>query len=806
MNRLSVRVAAAAAAGALLTAGIGGAYSYAQDYNLHRGFTPVPQLRGARSGRLEQIQFYSPALHRVADYLVYLPPGYSPSSHYPVYYLLHGSPGQPRQWVDIAHLGTRLNNQLSLGHVQPMILVYPDGRIRGSSFSDSQWANTRAGSFEDYVLDVVADVDQRFATIPLRQDRVIAGLSSGGYGAMNIALHHLSVFANVQSWSGYFIQTRSGVFAHATPSMLAYNSPLEYISRLARQGAFRTYPLRVFMYVGHFDSDRDQQLPMARALRDAGAQVQYRFYRGGHNWSVWVPHLDQMLRLASRDMGRPPNYETSRALPVLPPPKLAQLVRHRPRTAGHRRRRGELGLIGALLLGLLSAALINLGFVLQHRGHDRASQRGGTSIASGLREPVWLLGQVTGWVGFVGQIVAVALAPLTLVQAFSAGSLALSVPLAARILGYRVTRNQLIPIAVIALSLGSLPLGFDSAHGHLRPGVLIVCALLVMLAGGLLSARHGAVALAVTAGAFYGTADAAIKAAATALRFHGNGVLTGWTVLACLCTLGGFIAFQAALRRGDAVVPLSLMNAFTAIVGIGLGIVAFSEQLGTDIPATVLHGLAIVAVLGCVRPLTDAQLRLARSASRDDSTGAGSTPTSDLRAIAWRRALQPRTMVLGVGGSLLRLAAIMIGALAALGLLYELRQTRLFAVGPRVPDALPLLQLAGFDAQPLTRLLVATLPAGLVLGWALIGLDRRRRVVLAGVLSLLLLLAGSDASYALTRNLRFGQVLLNRSPGLGAWLEAVVLTLGSALAGPIATNGLPALTLPHRSRPAWRRA
>ena len=36
----------------------------------------------------------------------------------------------------------------------------------------------------------------------------------------------------------------------------------------------------------------------------------------------------------------------------------------------------ELRLVGALLLALISAALINLGFVLQHRGHSRALARG----------------------------------------------------------------------------------------------------------------------------------------------------------------------------------------------------------------------------------------------------------------------------------------------------------------------------------------------------------------------------------------------------------------------------------------------
>ena len=72
-----------------------------------------------------------------------------------------------------------------------MILVFPDGRIGGDTQTDSEWANTRSGAFESYVVDVVHNVDSRFATLPYRQDRAIAGLSAGAYGAVNVGLHQV---------------------------------------------------------------------------------------------------------------------------------------------------------------------------------------------------------------------------------------------------------------------------------------------------------------------------------------------------------------------------------------------------------------------------------------------------------------------------------------------------------------------------------------------------------------------------------------------------------------------------------------
>ena len=178
---------------------------------------------------------------------VLLPPGYSRRQRYPVYYLLHGMPGDPSHFLSISGMDVRLNNQISL-HPRAMILVYPDGQIGGSSFSDSEWANTSAGAYDSYVIDVLHNVDHRFATLARRQDRVIAGCSAGAYGAVNVALHHLNEFGSVQSWSGYFLQTKSGVFAHANRATLAYNSPLVYARRL--RAALTMYPLRAYMIVG----------------------------------------------------------------------------------------------------------------------------------------------------------------------------------------------------------------------------------------------------------------------------------------------------------------------------------------------------------------------------------------------------------------------------------------------------------------------------------------------------------------------------------------------------------------------------
>jgi enterochelin esterase-like enzyme len=649
---------------AVAAIGLVGAYRYWESYYQHRGFTTVAFLPQARRGRRVSVDFYSRALRREADYLVYLPPGYNPARHrYPVYYLLHGSPGRPVVYYDIANMDVRLDNLISLHRIRPMIMVFPDGRIDNSTISDSEWADTPSGSFEGYVMNVVADVDQRFATLPSRGDRVIAGFSAGAYGATNIALHNLPTFGNLQSWSGYYLQSRTGVFSHAGHATLVDNSPLDYVRHLGRQ--LVVDPLRAFLFTGRDDDSSPQQAPMAMALAARGATVSYALYRGGHDWQLWHAHLNQMLELASRDVSEPLRPGRGRARTLTPGvvpipngagrhhrvrrrlqhrgrrgPRLRRRATREQRRAHHRRRAhryvlvsytaprlppgqqpratdrlGTAELLGGLILALSSAALINLGFLLQHRGLRRGRPGGILAMLRGaFRSRTWLAGQAVGWTGFATQIVSVAIAPLALVQAFAAGGLALSVPLAAGLFSYRITPRQLLAVLAIAAGLAVLPVGFSSAADRLDAGSLVVSVALAVAAAAVLAARRAQWTRAVAAGIMYGVADAAIKAVSIGWRAHGPAALwSGWTALAAVATFAGFLAFQAALHSDGPISSISLMNALAALVALVCGLTAFGESLGTSPVAVAGHVLAIALVLGCVPVLAAAQGRMAQA-------------------------------------------------------------------------------------------------------------------------------------------------------------------------------------------------
>ena len=289
---------------AVLGSGVYGAWSYAHSYMVYRGFGPPQNPPGVRAGKLLTGHFYSRAMHQRRAYRIYLPPGYARAAargvRFPVIYLLHGAPGSPDLFVNVAAATVAADTLVARQGMPPMILVMVDGRD-GTFRSDTEWADTPKGNFESLVMDVVRSVDSRYATAPNRLHRAIAGNSAGGYGAVNIALRHLSTFSVAESWSGYFTQSRTGPFTHAPLAKVAANSPLAYVTRMRAKLARR--PLDTLIYSGRTDPATKPSQLFAARLRAAGGHVTLRLYTGRHDWRLWRAQTPMALRFAASRMG-----------------------------------------------------------------------------------------------------------------------------------------------------------------------------------------------------------------------------------------------------------------------------------------------------------------------------------------------------------------------------------------------------------------------------------------------------------------------------------------------------------------------
>jgi Putative esterase len=198
---------------------------------------------------------------------VYLPPGYSSSERYPVLYLLHGFWGAPSSFVVSLKLADVADSLIQSGAARPFIAVMPPGGLPAGTKkqrTESEWA----GVWEDYVVrTVVPWTDSHLSTERTASGRTLAGVSAGGFGAVDIALRHLGVFSKAESWEGYFTPFRDGPLARATAAELAAHNPTLLVR--ARAAAVRAYALHFFLSTGgsHGAVKRSWTLDFARELQ-----------------------------------------------------------------------------------------------------------------------------------------------------------------------------------------------------------------------------------------------------------------------------------------------------------------------------------------------------------------------------------------------------------------------------------------------------------------------------------------------------------------------------------------------------------
>jgi drug/metabolite transporter (DMT)-like permease len=240
----------------------------------------------------------------------------------------------------------------------------------------------------------------------------------------------------------------------------------------------------------------------------------------------------------------------------------------------------------ALALALASAIALNWGYVAQH------GAAAGLPPLS-LRKPIaslrtlfahrrWLVGFLVGIGGWVLYVAALRLAPLSLVQATSAGGIAIL----ALLVPERLTRTERAGVAVamaglllLALSLAGSTEGGDGTS----LGVALWLAASAAAAVCAAALRTGA-ALGTAAGILYGAGDVATKAAA-------GGRLV--FVPALLAAHGlAFACLQLGFQRGRALGTIGPATLLTNSLPIAAGIVLFGEPAG---PLRVASFVLVVA-------------------------------------------------------------------------------------------------------------------------------------------------------------------------------------------------------------------
>jgi len=279
-----------------------------------------------------------------------------------------------------------------------------------------------------------------------------------------------------------------------------------------------------------------------------------------------------------------------------------------------------------ILLALLCALATNLGFLLKHRGACAAPDvtlKHPLASAVGLFRSKWFaIGMavaVGAWLLHVG---ALAMAPLSIVQAVISGGLVFLTVLAERFFGFKVGTRQWLGVGLTALGLVLLTVTLPAhtgAHSSYSVAGMIAFESALLLVGTVLvltpklgNHEHHGVMLGAAAGILFGVSDVAIKALTHGVGESGviGGLISPWLLTCLIASVIAFYASARGLQKGEAVPVITLTSAAANLSAISGGILVFGDPMPSD-PVGIVVQMAAFALVIIAAALTPAPLRAA---------------------------------------------------------------------------------------------------------------------------------------------------------------------------------------------------
>lgn len=274
----------------------------------------------APAGELVAQAFHSQVLGRDYRYQIYLPEGYANEGrHYPVLYLLHGAGGDENEWTGDGRVRETLDKLIADGEIQPMVVVMP-GHPQG------WWVDGAKDKAETaFLSELLPHAEGHFRVRGEALQRMVAGTSAGGYGALNLVLKYPQLFQAAAllspaiyvdlppSHSSAMLQPpfqKQGTFDPALWRMLNYPAHID---------AYKLSRIIVPLYIVSGDHDRYgialQSAMLFEKLRlhqpDA---IALRIVNGDHEWELWREALRGALLFLNARLQSPRPSETVRAM------------------------------------------------------------------------------------------------------------------------------------------------------------------------------------------------------------------------------------------------------------------------------------------------------------------------------------------------------------------------------------------------------------------------------------------------------------------------------------------------------------
>jgi drug/metabolite transporter (DMT)-like permease len=265
-------------------------------------------------------------------------------------------------------------------------------------------------------------------------------------------------------------------------------------------------------------------------------------------------------------------------------------------------------MIVGLGLALGSALGTSVAFLFKQRGAVLAPPvraRHPLRSAAGLFRSRWFsLGWAVALVAWALHVGALALAPLSIVQAVLSGGLVFLAVLAERYFGFRLGPRQWIGLTVTSAGLAVIGLTGGSHTSALRHyslaaliavecGVFVLGAALIRISmRGSLGATAQGLLLGVAAGVLFGVSDIALKYLTRALQGGLGGIVSEWTVAALAASVLAFYASARGLQLAPGVAVIAFTSVAANLAAIMGGILVFRDPVGVGPLAIIARVIA----------------------------------------------------------------------------------------------------------------------------------------------------------------------------------------------------------------------
>jgi hypothetical protein len=267
-------------------------------------------------------------------------------------------------------------------------------------------------------------------------------------------------------------------------------------------------------------------------------------------------------------------------------------------------------------LALLSALTTQLGFLMRHRGAvaapDVDMSRPLASIVGLFKSKWWTLGYLVAAVAYAFHVGALALAPLSIVQAVLSGGLVLLAVLADRLFGFDLGKREWTGVVLAAVGLGFLALTANGSSGegsadYSKLGLVVCMSVLVatgvvLILKGRTADREGGgrcgIYLAIAAGLLFTVSHVSIKA----IEHHATGgvlavLATPFPYILVTCGVVAFFVSARSLQIGDGVAVIAVTSIASNASAMPAGVIVFSDSLGTSSAVVVGRILSFIVVI-----------------------------------------------------------------------------------------------------------------------------------------------------------------------------------------------------------------